>query len=138
MTRVGRDDTTVADKARPQTRTSENRIINLVRAVAALLVVVGHVRVLLFQDYASAPHSAPMALLYAMTSLGPSAVIVFFVLSGYWVGGGALGKLRRGTFTWRGYASSRLTRLWLVLVPALILTWLVDHLRLLLRPAAAV
>lgn len=58
---------------------------------------------------------------YAVTGLGHQAVMVFFVLSGYFVGGGVL---RAGTrFLWGNYLVSRLSRLWMVLIPALLITW---------------
>ncbi|WP_166787876.1 acyltransferase family protein [Cryobacterium adonitolivorans] len=104
----------------------QNRALDLLRSVSALLVVLGHVRVLFFKDYADIPHSAASAIAYAFTSLGSEAVIVFFVMSGFWVGGGAVRAMKRRTFTWGGYASARLTRLWLVLIPALLLTILID------------
>ena len=49
------------------------------------------------------------------------AVIVFFVLSGYLVGGSVLRTMRSGVFSWKKYLFQRLTRLWVVLVPALLL-----------------
>ncbi|MDQ0734056.1 acyltransferase family protein [Arthrobacter agilis] len=108
-------------------RTAENKVLNVVRAVSALLVVLGHVRLLFFEDYATAEQGPITAVLYALTSLGSQAVIVFFVLSGYWVGLSAMSRMKTGTFSWSSYASSRLTRLWLVLLPALVLTAVVDQ-----------
>ena len=121
--RVHRRDASALPEAR-----SQNRALDLLRSVSALLVVLGHVRVLFFQDYADVPHSALSGIAYAFTSLGSEAVIVFFVMSGFWVGGGAVRAMKRRTFSWGGYASARLTRLWLVLLPALLLTILVDGL----------
>lgn len=109
------------------TAARENRALNIIRSISALLVILGHVRILFFEDYATAPHTPLMSLLYSVTSLGGEAVIVFFVLSGYWVGGGTIAKLRRGSFQWGTYAGSRLTRLWIVLLPALLLTLIVDQ-----------
>jgi peptidoglycan/LPS O-acetylase OafA/YrhL len=107
--------------------TREIRVLNLVRSAAALLVVLGHVRLLFIEDYADARVHGPVhALLYATTSLGSEAVIVFFVLSGYFVGGGVIHRLRQGRFAWGDYASARLTRLWIVLIPALVLTLCID------------
>jgi peptidoglycan/LPS O-acetylase OafA/YrhL len=114
----------------------DNRALNLVRSIAALLVVLGHVRLFFFLDYADAPHNLVSAAAYSVTSLGGAAVIVFFVLSGYFVGGSVLKGMRRGTFSWATYASKRLTRLWLVLLPALALTFLLDHIGHWLAPAA--
>ncbi|WP_306210406.1 acyltransferase family protein [Actinoplanes sp. RD1] len=99
-----------------------HRSLNAIRAVAAVLVVVYHLRTLLMQP--------GDGFLYALTGLGPAAVLVFFVLSGYWVGGSVLNAFRRGTFTWSRYLSARLGRLWIVLIPAVLLTAVLDHLGL--------
>jgi peptidoglycan/LPS O-acetylase OafA/YrhL len=47
------------------------------------------------------------------------AVIIFFVLSGYLVGGSVIRSLRRGSWSWSNYLVKRLTRLYVVLIPAL-------------------
>lgn len=52
--------------------------------------------------------------------------MVFFVLSGYFVGGSVLSGLTKGSFSWRGYGTARLARLWTVLLPALLLTLGID------------
>jgi peptidoglycan/LPS O-acetylase OafA/YrhL len=105
---------------------ADNRVLNLLRALSAFAVVLGHVRLLFIEDYSTAPHTPVDAVLYAVTSLGSEAVIVFFVLSGYFVGGGVVSRVRRNAFSWFDYGNSRLTRLWLVLIPALLLTLLID------------
>lgn len=43
---------------------------------------------------------------------------MFFVLSGYLVGGQVLQYVRQGRFTWRVYMVKRFTRLWDVPIPA--------------------
>ncbi|WP_445444037.1 acyltransferase family protein [Clavibacter sp. km3a] len=116
-----RDEVVAARVARP-----DNRVLNVLRSAAALAVVLGHVRLLLMEDYATAHHDPVTAVLYSLTSLGSEAVVVFFVLSGYWVGGSVIAGMRARAFSWSRYASARLTRLWLVLIPALLLTLLVD------------
>jgi peptidoglycan/LPS O-acetylase OafA/YrhL len=60
------------------------------------------------------------------TILTRLAVIVFFVLSGYLVGGSVLRTVRRGSFSWKKYMFQRLTRLWVVLIPALLLGAVLD------------
>jgi peptidoglycan/LPS O-acetylase OafA/YrhL len=103
-----------------------NRTMNCLRAGAALLVVVGHLRALLMPDYSDASHSIEVKILYGLTSLGRPAVYVFFALSGYWVGGWVLRRLRAGQFSWEEHLVRRLSRLWTVLLPALLVVLLVD------------
>ena len=61
--------------------------------------------------------------------------MVFFVLSGYLVGGGVLRALRRNTWSWRDYLIKRLTRLYVVLIPALLLGIALDFVGLYLHPS---
>ncbi len=105
----------------------DNHAINALRSLAAVAVVVGHIRTLYFQDYAVVPHTLAVQVGYAGTLLGHSAVMVFFVLSGFWVGGAVLAKTRDGQFRVAGYVRDRIVRLWLVLLPALALTAVLDR-----------
>lgn len=104
----------------------ENGPINILRSIAALAVVLGHTRILLFVDYDDAPQNLIQQALYGLTAIGHQAVVVFFVLSGYWVGGSAMRSLRRKEFSWRNYLTDRTVRLWVVLIPALVLTLALD------------
>jgi peptidoglycan/LPS O-acetylase OafA/YrhL len=118
----------------------DNHSINALRALAALAVAIGHVRGIFFRDYAEVgvPHTVPIQALYGVTDLGHSAVIVFFVLSGFWVGGGVLASVDRGQFKFFDYAIKRLVRLWIVLLPALLLTASIDVAGQLLFPSSSV
>lgn len=72
------------------TKKKELPWLDLIRYIAALLVVVGHFRAEFFVNYddlAASQKGATMSILYVMTSLGHVSVIIFFVLSGYLVGG---------------------------------------------------
>lgn len=101
---------------------SQSEYLNLTRWVAALLVVVEHVRNLLFQDYGSLTQpSAPFKVLYFATGFGHEAVVVFFVTSGFLVGGKVWERWRTGPIQWRRYLADRTSRLYAVLVFALIL-----------------
>ncbi|WP_454720500.1 MULTISPECIES: acyltransferase family protein [Cupriavidus] len=116
------DDT---DKSRPYD------VLDLIRALAAGLVCLGHVRALLIVDYGAAAHHGGVAgialqAFYALCSVGHECVIVFFLLSGYLVGGTVRRKMARGGWRWRGYLADRMTRLWIVLLPALLLGLLWD------------
>ena len=99
--------------------------LDFARAISALAVCVGHLRAVLFVDFADATNrSLGTKLFYFGTGLGHQAVIVFFVLSGYLVGGAIL---KRGDeFRVTDYAASRLIRLWMVLIPALLFTFSID------------
>jgi peptidoglycan/LPS O-acetylase OafA/YrhL len=56
-----------------------------------------------------------------LTGFGHVAVLIFFLLSGWLVGGSLLNKLDRPQIL-TSYAIDRLTRMWIVLVPAFVLT----------------
>lgn len=98
--------------------------LDLARGLSALLVCAGHLRSALFADRGEDRTSLVGDGFYAITSLGHEAVMVFFVLSGYWVGGSVFRQSNR--FSWRHYALARGSRLWVVLLPALGFTLLVD------------
>ncbi len=56
------------------------------------------------------------------------AVIIFFVLSGFLVGNSVWRAMRSGRWSWSKYLLQRLTRLWVVLLPALAIGGSLDHL----------
>lgn len=98
--------------------------LDLTRYVAALLVVVNHFRADLFLNYNDLPsnqYSALMQLAYCLTSLGHVSVLIFFVLSGYLVGGGIFNKIKINKFNCLSYSIDRFSRIQLPLVSALVL-----------------
>ena len=98
--------------------------LDLIRYVAALLVVMGHFRADLFLNYnelLSSQQSIMMQLAYCMTSLGHVCVLIFFVLSGYLVGGGIFDKLKTNKFDCFSYSIDRFARIQLPLLSALVL-----------------
>lgn len=105
--------------------------LDAVRFAAALVVMVGHT-VMLSRVEVTGMSGDWRALSPIGTgeklSLGTIAVVVFFVLSGYLVGGPAYGRIREGTFRPKDYALQRLTRLLTVLVPALVIGVIIDRL----------
>ena len=105
--------------------------LDLIRALAAGAVCVSHLRNLMFVDYRSSV-SIGLAgkVFYFVSNYGHTAVIVFFLLSSYFVGGSVLRQLDAGTWSWQRYLTERLSRLWIVLVPALLLTLFWDRLGL--------
>lgn len=94
--------------------------LDLFRWVAAGAVCTSHVRAAVLVDYSA---SMPWLVrpLYLLTGFGHEAVIIFFVLSGYLVGGEVLRGFSRGDFDGWVYGSRRAARLHVVLVPALLL-----------------
>ncbi len=103
--------------------------LDILRSVAAMAVMFGHWRGLFFVDFEQiAPSSAtvPVKAMYFLTGFGHQAVMVFFVLSGFLISSSVLRKLGRSTWSWGEYAIDRAVRLYLVLVPGLLLGGLLD------------
>jgi peptidoglycan/LPS O-acetylase OafA/YrhL len=102
--------------------------LDLTRGLAALVVFGGHLRSFLFVPFPQAgPLGWPWKTFYFATGLGHSAVMVFFVLSGFLIGGNVARSVRAGRWSWRDYAVKRMSRLWLVLIPALVLAATFDQ-----------
>ncbi len=87
-----------------------------------------HLRGLFFVDFAYLSNKPlPIAGLYAVTGYGHQAVMVFFVLSGYFIGTSVMESVGARQWSWPTYLVSRITRLQLVLFPALVLGGLWDR-----------
>ena len=107
--------------------------LDFIRTVAAWAVMWSHLRSLFFEDM-PAVHSKNVLvkLFYLVTGFGHQSVIVFFVLSGFLVSSAALARLAVGRLSLRDYGIDRLSRLWVVLIPGLLLGCGWDRLGLLL------
>jgi peptidoglycan/LPS O-acetylase OafA/YrhL len=101
--------------------------LDLIRGLAALEVFLGHLRQHTLDDYTPAL-SKPVKLLYFLTGFGRESVMIFFVLSGYFVAGSVLSDMRQGRWSWGRYLVNRGSRLYAVLLPALLLGALWDGL----------
>jgi peptidoglycan/LPS O-acetylase OafA/YrhL len=99
----------------------------MVRGLAALVVLVSHVRNLFFKEYQDVTgyKNWLVKAIYLVGGLGHQAVVVFFVLSGFFIGGSVLSALDR--WSWCKYIIARLSRLYLVVAPALVLGFLLDR-----------
>jgi len=107
---------------------SRSNFIHLLRWTSAFLVVFSHLRSILFKDFPLITHKGYFTLFfYFFTGLGHQAVIVFFVLSGYLIAGSIITQIRKGVFDVKNYALSRASRLYAVLIFALLLTVVLDH-----------
>jgi len=126
----------LAKKLQLSARTSVH--LDLIRGVSALAVMLGHIRGLFFVDFPYlANKSIANRLLYAVTGFGHQAVMIFFVLSGYFIGMSVLDSVSAERWSWRVYLVNRLTRLQLVLFPALILGALWDQIGMRIPQAAS-
>lgn len=107
----------------------------MVRGLAAMTVCVGHLRAFFLVDFTQTGGGIATTIFYLLTGLHHEAVMLFFVLSGFLVGGSVIRLRRRGAWRWSDYLVRRLSRLWVVIVPALLLTLGWDLLGLRLDPA---
>lgn len=108
--------------------TTASVLLDLLRGLAALMVLLGHWRNLLFIDYPQlTAHKLMLLVPYALSSAGHQAVVIFFVLSGYLISGSVFRSLERGQWSWSSYLTHRIVRLWVVLVPGLLLCALWDN-----------
>ena len=88
-----------------------------------------HWRNAFFVDFPSIGSHRPfLGPLYVLSGAGHQAVIIFFVLSGYLISGTVFRSFQRHEWSWGRYAVHRLVRLWVVLIPALLLGALWDNL----------
>lgn len=101
--------------------------LDLARGLAAIAVLWSHARVLLFASLDRLEDPSPvLRVLYFLSAFGHQAVIVFFVLSGYFIGASVIRSAAQSRFDWSDYLVARGTRLYLVLVPGLLLTLALD------------
>ena len=100
----------------------QSDLLDLSRWVAAGFVVIEHLRSLMFADYGT--HGSvgiSGKLFYFATGFGHSAVMIFFVMSGFLVGGKVLERLAEENFNWQKYGVDRISRLYAVYLLALLL-----------------
>jgi peptidoglycan/LPS O-acetylase OafA/YrhL len=99
-------------------------LISLLRGAAAIIVAAGHVRATMYPGLRTISEPPLWFKGFAfVTGFGHQAVLVFFIISGWLVGGSLLNKLDKpGAFL--DYAIDRMTRLWTVLIPTFVLTLL--------------
>jgi peptidoglycan/LPS O-acetylase OafA/YrhL len=99
-------------------------LLNLLRWLGAFFVVIGHLRSFIFVNYHSVDaHTIFTNFFYFVTGFGHQGVIIFFVISGYLVGGKMLDKymddgLLDSDFI-KLYCIKRFSRIYTVLIPAI-------------------
>jgi peptidoglycan/LPS O-acetylase OafA/YrhL len=104
-----------------------SRYLDLLRGISAIYVMIFHLRPQLFVGSEKVIDSnIGLKTLYLITSLGYQFVMVFFVLSGYLISTSVIRSIQQNRWSWKEYMTNRLIRLWIVLLPALILTYVWD------------
>ena len=105
--------------------TMQSLLISLLRGLAALQVAAAHLRAEMFPGVRSMdePSLAYLGLAF-ITGFAHQAVIIFFLISGWLVGGSLLNKVGQPQAL-RSYTIDRVTRLWTVLVPTFFLILLI-------------
>lgn len=118
--------------------TQASSYLDFIRGIAAIAVFLGHARYLYFVKYHSLVNyslihfSLGNKIFYMLTGLGRQCVIIFFVMSGYCISSNILRNLAEDNWTWEKYLINRCNRLYVVLLPALLLTLFWDHLGMIL------
>lgn len=107
-----------------------SQLLYCARWVGTLLVLAVHASSI-FINYGGAENTEPSPFLNAWRfvvsfELGHQAVVGFFVMSGFLVGGAALAHLREEKPFLLDYFIHRIARIYLVLIPAILLTIVVD------------
>lgn len=105
-------------------------VLDAARGLAALRVLLRHCRNIFFADFVEiAPGNVtpPTKALYFVTGLGHEWVLVFFVLGGFFISSSVFRNFARPRWSWRTYALDRSTRLYVVLIPGLLLGFLWDQ-----------
>lgn len=105
-----------------------NAWLDWLRFLAAFEVVLTHARSTGFVEYAKldpGSQTMPVAIWTALTRMGHESVLIFFVLSGFLVGGKALEQARTKTFSVGKYLLDRLVRIQIPLMGAIALTVIV-------------
>jgi peptidoglycan/LPS O-acetylase OafA/YrhL len=101
--------------------------LDALRGLAAISVMFYHWWDACFASYDTVPHQSPLLkAAYNYGGFGHAWVIVFFVLSGYLVGGSVLRARENKNWSWRTYLLNRCTRIYVVLTPALLLGGALD------------
>ncbi len=107
-----------------------SQMLEAYRWIGALVVISVHATntFVSLADIMTAPHAAPVYVWWFFMSFefGHQMVLGFFVMSGYLVGGAMLASIRKGKDFLREYLIHRFARIYMVVVPALVLTFVAD------------
>jgi peptidoglycan/LPS O-acetylase OafA/YrhL len=98
--------------------------LDFLRFAAAVHVVLNHFRIVFFASYGMTVSSWPAGktIFFAVTRTGQEAVLLFFAISGFLVGGSCIRQVAHNRFQLKRYAIDRFTRIYTPLLPVLLLT----------------
>lgn len=106
-------------------KTGAYRTMDFVRAGAAIAVVWNHCFNMLMMPVGPGDGWGYVVLARS-ASFGRDAVMVFFVISGYWITRSVTSSIAGDRWSWQSYAINRVSRLYIVLIPALVLGLVLD------------
>jgi peptidoglycan/LPS O-acetylase OafA/YrhL len=95
--------------------------LDLLRGLSAIAVFAGHLRSFFFLDYSQINQNIFAKIFYFLTGFGHQSVIIFFVLSGFFIAKTIQESVEKGNWSFKTYFINRFLRLELVLIPALFL-----------------
>lgn len=109
----------------------ENKLIwfDFLRGISAIVVVLGHLRAIIFKDF-EPTNSIFEKLFYFLTGFGHQAVVIFFVLSGFFIIRSIENSRIKNRWNIKEYSLNRVSRLWIVLIPSLFMSLLLDNIGL--------
>lgn len=106
--------------------------LDLIRFLAAFAVMAGHYRGAFLPEYSDIPldqRNTLTFMFYTLTHFPAEAVLLFFVLSGFLVGGKVIERCGNRNFDTASYTIDRFVRIMLPLVSALLLSAVIDGIR---------
>lgn len=110
---------------RPLSSAAFSEWLDCFRWISAWVVMVSHVGGVLLIPLSRLPqeyHSFPQYIYSFIAGFSHYAVMIFFVMSGYLVGGSYVGSSSKDRPSLSGYFAKRITRLLIVLVPTIAIT----------------
>ncbi len=94
-----------------------------------MLVLLGHVRGLLLVSMAQVEHPNPLIrAFYLVSGLQHEGLVMFFIVSGFLVGGSVWRLIAQARFDLGAYLINRFARIYLVFIPALLLVLVLNTL----------
>lgn len=121
----GPTDSRPSTRAKAATPKEEYPFIETLRGFASIFVLLTHTRNWIFEITTLSAVNKLLLPFYFLTALAREGVIVFFVVSGFLVGGRTILDMEAGRFSTIRYFAARFSRIYIAYVPALIVALLI-------------